>query len=85
MASKQMIYGAEAARTDLRLPRTLALVMLNRAPRIGISGLSAALAGALARRRGPGSGTVAAAYLIGWVVFYGWYWRFRNDPGIASA
>ena len=75
------IYVTEADRAGLPLTRTLALVALNRAPRIAVSGLVAAVLGAFARRTGLAGGPAEALYLVGWVVFYAWYWRFRRDPG----
>jgi hypothetical protein len=74
------IYVAEAARARLPLRRTLVLVAINRAPRIGVSGLAAAVVGTATRRIGPGSLVTGAIYTLGWVVFYAWYWAVRNDP-----
>jgi hypothetical protein len=75
------IYVAEAARAGLPLRRTLLLVAINRAPRMGVSGLAAAAVGAATRRTGPGSLATGAIYALGWVVFYAWYWVVRKDPG----
>jgi hypothetical protein len=74
------IYVAEAARAQLPLRRTLLLVAINRAPRIGVSGLVAAIVGTATPRTGLGSSATGAIYALGWVVFYAWYWVVRNDP-----
>lgn len=74
------IYVTEAARAGLPLRRTLLLVAINRAPRIGVSGLAGAAVGAATRRTGPGSVATDAVYALGWVVFYAWYWVIREDP-----
>jgi hypothetical protein len=75
------IYVAEAARAGLPLKRTLVLVVINRAPRIGASGLAAAAAGEASRRTGLGSLATGVVYALGWIVFYAWYWVGRKDPG----
>lgn len=74
------IYVAEAARAGLPLRRTVLLVAINRAPRIGVSGLAAGAIGTATRRTGPGSLATSAIYVVGWIVFYAWYWVVRNDP-----
>jgi hypothetical protein len=74
------IYVAEAARQGLPLRRTLGLVVINRAPRIGLFGLSLAAAGAAVRLRWQPNGRQAAAvYGLGWVAFYSWYWILRAE------
>jgi membrane protein YqaA with SNARE-associated domain len=73
------IYVAEAARAGLPLSRTVALVALNRVPRIGVSGLVGVTIGALAPRVGLGRPVTAVLYIVGWFLFYAWYWLMRRE------
>lgn len=75
------LYVAEAARLDVGLGRTIVLVVLNRAPRIGAVALAMSLIGAIRSRAGPSTGRmIDVAYGLGWVLFYSWYWRRANGP-----
>jgi len=75
------VYLAEAARKGLSLRYTLALLVLDRAPRIGLTAVCLALIGVMARRRGhTGTGSTGALYGVAWAAFYAWYWLVRKDP-----
>lgn len=79
-------HVAEAAREGIPLSRTLVLVALNRAPRIGVMGLLLAGMAAAGRRAHLDEGVVAVLYALGWAAFYGWYWVLRGngDEGAAE-
>ena len=81
------VYVAEAARQGVPVSRVLALAALNRAPRLGLYGLSLGFVGALARDRWqPGRLFTALVYGLGWTVFYAWFWtRPRADDASAAS
>ncbi|MFV2062491.1 MAG: hypothetical protein ACC726_03135 [Chloroflexota bacterium] len=79
------VYLTEAARQGLSLRYTLVLVIINRAPRIGVTSVALAAAGSASRRFDHvGRGTTGALYVLGWATFYAWYWLIRKDPGAAG-
>jgi len=73
------VLVAEATRQGMPTGRLVSLVVLNRAPRIGVAAAAMAIVGLLGRplvRRRPRA--VAALYAAGWVAFYTWYWSSRR-------
>lgn len=73
------LYVHGAALDGIDLPSVLAGTALNRAMRIGLFGLTMAALGVVARPliiRWPR--VVAVAYVVAWIIFYGWFWSVRS-------
>jgi hypothetical protein len=73
------VLVAESTRQGIPTRRLLPLVVLNRAPRIGVTAAAMAGVGFLGRAqvaRRPRS--AAALYAAAWIAFYAWFWSSRR-------
>jgi membrane protein YqaA with SNARE-associated domain len=73
------VLTAEATQQGMATARLVLLVVLNRAPRIGVAAAAMAIVGLLGRplvTRRPRA--VAAMYAAGWIAFYAWFWSSRR-------